>query len=165
MGFIRPYYIQRRGRQPVHRRIRLIPPEKVQTLLLVMNRKSDPMRSVVQSHFPSARLFELSPRLEKKEVVTKDTVHTVHPSDFSWNGRLKNSRLLQLKDRDTDLLIDLLQDAPLTLQFLVRQSKAALKVGPIGTPFVDHYDCFTHFEDREEKTIHTIVQQLHKLTA
>ncbi len=98
------------------RKLFILPPDKINSILVITNSNIPLIESQLKTYFPHAKYYFLTLRKDKKD---QSTAHqfTFHSYDLGF-GKLKNERLNQMLKQSFEILIDY-NKQPCELDFFI----------------------------------------------
>lgn len=155
-------FLKRKKRAAFKHLVLLKKPADYAKILILIEKPSESLASQAAAIFKHAEINLLSERSEKEDH-SNQFRYTVHPADFNLTGTLKNDKLNKLILTEFDLIIDLSGNSVL-LNYLLKQLRATLTIGPMHSENQELYDLF--FEKKSDHTefLDQIQKQLNLLT-
>lgn len=162
MGPLKNTFLKKRSQNNQSRAVWLKPMAAIRSVLLVTNNEDKSAKKLLEEQFPKSKVHHLYHR-EIKEDRSVGFYYTVHKSDFNLTGNLKNDKLKNLENFNYDLLLDLSQNSEL-LDYFIKKSDAACKIGKFGSQKADSYDLMVNFGSKNSESVMNIIKQLNALT-
>ncbi len=139
------------------RKMFVLPPEKINSILIITNSNVPLIESQLKTYFPNSKYYFLSPR-KNKEDESSGNQFTFHSSDLGF-GNLKNERLNELLKQSFEILIDYNQQ-PCELDFFIKIINSNLISGHSNSEKNYLYDILLEGDNM----IENLNKQLNKLT-
>jgi hypothetical protein len=162
MKKIKESFLKKKSQSALNRMVRVVKPDQVKTLLLIVNEESKTSKRLVEDLFSNASVHMLFERAIKTDS-TVGFYYSVHDSDFNLTGNLKNDKLLNLSKMQFELLLDLSSDSEL-LSYFSKNSTANFKVGNMNRKDIQTFDLLIEYGKTDAESIKQIFSTLITIT-
>jgi hypothetical protein len=159
---IKSGFLKKKKKEPGHRRVVIKKADQFHGVLLVTGSENEILMRSAATVFPNAALKSLFLR-QKKADETPASGYSVHASDFSLTGLLKNDKLQRLFHTKFELIVDLSEGSAL-LDYFLRGIESDLVIGRIGSANEELYDLMLEPGNNPDAFLLNIKQQLNLLT-
>lgn len=132
-------------------------------ILVISEDQKKELIQPIGSHFNRATITTLYKRSEKEDNSEKGH-YSAHLSDINAFGKIKNEKLIQLTNKQYDLIIDLLASDEL-LRYISQHIKSSFIIGKSGTKSTFLYDLIIEPGNTEKEFIANAVDQIIQLSA
>jgi hypothetical protein len=139
------------------RKVFVLPPEKINSILVITNSNISLIESQLKNFFPHSNYYFLTPRQQKEDQSTGNQ-YTFHSTDLGFRN-FKNERLNQLLKQNFEVLIDYNKNS-CELDFFIKIIDNHLICGHSNSEKNYLYDIFLYGDN----LIENLYKQLNKLT-
>lgn len=139
------------------RKVFVLPPEKINSILVITHSNIPLIESQLKNYFPQSEFYFLTTR-DKKEDVSTGNQYSFNTSDMGF-GKLKNDRLNQLLKQNFEVVIDYNKNG-CELDFFIKILDTHLICGHSDSEKNYLYDIFLEGDN----LIENLNKQLNKLT-
>lgn len=144
------------------RKVSILPVENYRSILIISNEADDTLEKNITSAFKNSNITQLYSRSEKiEDSSNNDNIYTYHISDLGF-GSITNQRLLDLLDKDFDLIIDF-SDKITEFNYFIKIATTPLKIGDLHSTKNYLYDLLVDRGNSNSEFIKNITLQINTL--
>lgn len=136
--------------------------EGFENILVIASEKNDEIEELVRKAFIHAKIVHLERREKKVEKIQSDN-YTIHSSDISLTGKVKNDKLRELFKHQFDLILDLSDDDPI-FTGMIEKIEASFLIGRSNSKRSILYDLSVEGDWNNKELIPIITQQIKLLS-
>jgi hypothetical protein len=136
--------------------------EGFENILVISSEKNEEIEELVRKAFINAKIVHLDRREKKVEKIQSDN-YTIHLSDISLTGNVKNDKLRELFKHQFDLIIDLSDDDPI-FNAMIEKIETSFLIGRSNAKRSFLYDLSVEGDWNNKELIPILTQQIKLLS-